>query len=133
MRFHATFVEPGFDFDCIFGCREMIGTVMQKDQLLAGSIADNISFFDPHSDPMRIEHCTRLAAIHHEIEAMRMRYNSLIGDMGTVLHWTLYTWDSTHKFCGRPAFEGVGPACKETVGHGHRFVRRRPAEAGAWH
>jgi ATP-binding cassette subfamily B protein RaxB len=65
--------------------REMIGTVMQEDQLFAGSIADNISFFDPRPDPARIEHCAELAAIRHEIEAMPMRYNTLIGDMGTVL------------------------------------------------
>lgn len=65
--------------------REMLGAVMQEDRLFAGSIADNISFFDPQPDPMRIERCAKLAAIHHEIEAMRMRYNTLVGDMGTVL------------------------------------------------
>jgi ATP-binding cassette subfamily B protein RaxB len=65
--------------------RDMIGTVMQEDQLFAGSIADNISFFDPQHDPERIEACAQLAAVHHDIEAMPMRYNTLIGDMGTVL------------------------------------------------
>ena len=30
--------------------RDMIGTVMQDDQLFAGSIADNITFFDADAD-----------------------------------------------------------------------------------
>jgi ATP-binding cassette subfamily B protein RaxB len=30
--------------------RELVGTVLQDDVLFAGSIADNISFFDPHAD-----------------------------------------------------------------------------------
>ena len=65
--------------------REMLGTVMQEDQLFAGSIADNISFFDPRPEPERIEVCARIAAVHDDIEQMPMRYNTLIGDMGTIL------------------------------------------------
>ncbi|MBV8660297.1 MAG: peptidase domain-containing ABC transporter [Burkholderiales bacterium] len=65
--------------------RDMVGTVMQEDQLFAGSIADNIAFFDPQADMARIEDCARLAAIHDEITSMPMRYNTLIGDMGTTL------------------------------------------------
>ncbi|WP_127997497.1 peptidase domain-containing ABC transporter [Piscinibacter defluvii] len=61
--------------------RDMIGTVMQDDQLFAGSIADNISFFDAQPDLDRIEQCARLAAVHDEIEAMPMGYHTLIGDM----------------------------------------------------
>jgi energy-coupling factor transporter ATP-binding protein EcfA2 len=60
----------------------MIGTVMQDDQLFAGSIADNISFFDPSADPAWIEQCARIAAVHSEIVAMPMGYHTLIGDMG---------------------------------------------------
>jgi ATP-binding cassette, subfamily B, bacterial CvaB/MchF/RaxB len=65
--------------------RGMIGTVMQDDQLFAGSIADNISFFDQDPDQKRIEACAQLAAIHLDIAGMPMGYNTLIGDMGTVL------------------------------------------------
>jgi len=61
--------------------RDMIGTVMQDDQLFAGSIADNISFFDAQPDIEWIEQCARLAAVHDEIEAMPMGYHTLIGDM----------------------------------------------------
>ena len=65
--------------------RQMVGTVMQDDTLFSGSIAENISFFDPRPELARIEECARLAAIHEDIEAMPMGYQTLVGDMGTVL------------------------------------------------
>ena len=65
--------------------RDMIGTVMQEDQLFAGSIAENICFFDPEPNQEWIAACAQLAAIHEDISGMPMRYETLIGDMGTVL------------------------------------------------
>jgi ATP-binding cassette subfamily B protein RaxB len=65
--------------------RSMIGVVMQDDQMFAGSVADNICFFDDRPDQQRIEACARLASLHDEIRAMPMGYHTLIGDMGTVL------------------------------------------------
>ena len=65
--------------------REQVGAVMQEDQLLSGSIADNICFFDPAFDQERMVECARMAAVHDEIMAMPMAYNSLIGDMGSSL------------------------------------------------
>lgn len=65
--------------------RELVGAVMQDDQLFAGSIADNISFFAPDPDPLRIEAAAKLAAVHDDIVAMPMSYYSLIGDMGSAL------------------------------------------------
>jgi ATP-binding cassette subfamily B protein RaxB len=65
--------------------RKMAGAVMQEDQLFAGSIADNISFFDTESTQLRVEAAARLASIHNEIEAMPMGYHSLVGDMGSSL------------------------------------------------
>ena len=62
--------------------RDMIGTVMQDDQLFAGSISDNISFFDPLADPDWVAECARIAAVLDEIEAMPMGFHTLIGDMG---------------------------------------------------
>jgi len=63
--------------------RDMIGTVMQDDQLFAGSIIDNISFFDAKPDLAWIEECARVAAVHDEVSAMPMGFHTLIGDMGT--------------------------------------------------
>jgi ATP-binding cassette subfamily B protein RaxB len=65
--------------------RSMIGVVMQDDELFAGSIADNISFFAERPDHDFIVHCAKLAAVHDDILAMPMGYSTLIGDMGTVL------------------------------------------------
>lgn len=65
--------------------RSMIGVVLQDDQLFAGSIADNISFFAERPSPQRIEECAMQAAVHEDICKMPMGYNTLIGDMGTVL------------------------------------------------
>ncbi|MBB3121190.1 peptidase domain-containing ABC transporter [Pseudoduganella violacea] len=65
--------------------RAMVGTVLQDDVLFAGSIADNISFFDPQADMAWIRECAEMAAIATEIAAMPMNYNTLVGDMGTVL------------------------------------------------
>lgn len=64
------------------GWRDMVGTVMQEDQLFAGSISDNISFFDSQADPAWVTQCAQMASVHDEIEAMPMGYHTLIGDMG---------------------------------------------------
>lgn len=65
--------------------RRCIGTVLQDDVLLAGSIADNISFFDVQHDEARVQACAALAAIHEDIVAMPMGYHTLVGDMGASL------------------------------------------------
>ncbi len=65
--------------------RRQIAAVMQDDTLLAGSIADNISFFDPQPNYLKIEKCAHLAAIDEDIDNMTMGYNSLVGDMGSTL------------------------------------------------
>jgi ATP-binding cassette subfamily B protein RaxB len=65
--------------------RAMIGTVMQDDLLFAGSITDNIVFFDAAPDLEWARQCARVAAVHDEIEALPMGYDTLIGDMGASL------------------------------------------------
>jgi ATP-binding cassette subfamily B protein RaxB len=65
--------------------REQVAAVMQEDQLMSGSIADNISFFDQQFNEEKLLRCAQLAGIHAEIMAMPMTYNSLIGDMGSSL------------------------------------------------
>ena len=66
-----------------YRCR--VAAVLQDDQLLAGSIEANIAFFEPGPDRSRVEACARLAAIHDEIAAMPMGYETLVGDMGSSL------------------------------------------------
>jgi ATP-binding cassette subfamily B protein RaxB len=65
--------------------REQVSAVMQEDQLLSGSVSENICFFDPHFEQDRMVACAQTAGIHDEIMAMTMGYNSLIGDMGSSL------------------------------------------------
>lgn len=65
--------------------RKIVGTVTQDDVLFAGSIADNISFFDTAPDLAWLERCAVMAAISDEISSLPMGYNTLVGDMGTAL------------------------------------------------
>ena len=62
--------------------RSMVATVMQEDRLFSGSIAENISFFDPMPEWKRIKECARLAAVAEGIEDMPMGYNTITGDSG---------------------------------------------------
>lgn len=65
--------------------RDLIGSVMQSDMLFAGSIMDNISFFDASLDREKVERAAQIAQIHGDIIAMPMGYNSMVGDMGSSL------------------------------------------------
>jgi ATP-binding cassette subfamily B protein RaxB len=65
--------------------RSRVNAVMQDDQLFAGSIIDNICFFDESPDMERIREMAKLACIDVDIEKMNMGYNTLVGDMGTAL------------------------------------------------
>lgn len=65
--------------------REMTSVVMQDDQLLSGSIADNIALFDPSLDMAKVERVAAMAGVAADIERMPMRYQTLVGDMGSSL------------------------------------------------
>ena len=65
--------------------RDQIGVVMQDDVLMSGSLAQNITFFDPTPDLDWMRECARMAAIDDDIRNFPMGYNTLTGDMGTVL------------------------------------------------
>jgi ATP-binding cassette subfamily B protein RaxB len=65
--------------------RRTVASVTQGDCLFAGSIADNICFFDALADQARIEECARLAAIHAEIVGLPMGYNTMVGYFGATL------------------------------------------------
>jgi len=65
--------------------RAGIGVVMQDDQLFAGTLADNIAFFDPEIDMERVEAVARAAQVHDDIVRMPMGYMTLAGDLGSTL------------------------------------------------
>lgn len=65
--------------------RGLTSYVAQDDVLFAGSIQENISFFDHLAEQKWIEECAKMASIHEEIMAMPMGYQTLVGDMGNIL------------------------------------------------
>ncbi len=65
--------------------RRQIGTVMQEDTLLTGSLADNIAFFDSQPHLERVQACAQLAHLHDDIVRMPMGYQTLVGDLGSGL------------------------------------------------
>lgn len=65
--------------------RRNVGSLMQEDQLFAGTLADNISFFDPEIDVRRVRECCKQAAILDEIQRMPLGFETLVGDMGSAL------------------------------------------------
>ncbi|WP_368678019.1 peptidase domain-containing ABC transporter [Acinetobacter lactucae] len=65
--------------------KNFIAYVAQDDMLFAGSILENISFFDDLIQQDWVEECARMASVHDEIMAMPMGYQTLVGDMGNIL------------------------------------------------
>ena len=65
--------------------RLRVGVVAQDDQLLTGTVAENISFFDPDAETHKIIQAARSAQIHDEIVRMPLGYESRIGEMGAAL------------------------------------------------
>ncbi|WP_404667309.1 peptidase domain-containing ABC transporter [Roseateles asaccharophilus] len=65
--------------------RKLVGSVLQEDALLSGSIEDNICFFDAAMDRDRVQACAKEAAIHKDVATMPMGYQTMVRDMGSSL------------------------------------------------
>jgi ATP-binding cassette subfamily B protein RaxB len=65
--------------------RRHVGAVMQNDGLLAGSLRDNIAFFDQTPDLKLMVECAEAAEIADDIAKMPMQYDSVIGEQGAGL------------------------------------------------
>lgn len=65
--------------------RQLVASVTQDDQLLSGSILENITLFEEQPDLERMARAAKLACIDETIARLPMNYHSLIGDMGDVL------------------------------------------------
>ncbi len=65
--------------------RSNICAVMQSDQLLSGSLRENITFFDLSPNEENIISAAKMASIHEEIQHFPMQYETLVGDMGSSL------------------------------------------------
>lgn len=64
--------------------RENVAAVVQDDVLFAGTIADNVSDFEPVDDH-RLNLALHAASIAEDVENMPMRHLTLVGDMGSTL------------------------------------------------
>jgi ATP-binding cassette subfamily B protein RaxB len=83
----GTFFVDGMDISNIGlpTFRSFIAAVSQDDTLLSGTIADNISFFSGNPDQAFIEECAKISAIYDDVMSMPMKFNTLIGNMGSAL------------------------------------------------
>jgi len=59
--------------------RRQCGVVMQDDQLLIGTIAQNVAFFDPDINMDRVEWCCKQACLHDDITSTPMGYMGRVG------------------------------------------------------
>ena len=65
--------------------RSACAGVLQTDQLLSGTLQENICLYDEVVDTPRMERAARMAGIHEFIGSLPMGYNSLVGDMGSIM------------------------------------------------
>ncbi|WP_412971963.1 peptidase domain-containing ABC transporter [Glaciecola sp. MF2-115] len=62
-----------------------IAAVLQDDQLLSGTVLENITDFAEQSKLSLAIEASKTACLHDDIMSMTMQYNTLIGDMGNSL------------------------------------------------
>ena len=62
-----------------------VGVVLQGENLLQGTLADNIGGMGDSLDMELVRHAAKLACIDKEIEQFPMGYETMVGDMGSSL------------------------------------------------
>lgn len=65
--------------------RNACAGVLQTDQLLSGTLRENICLYDEVVDVPRMERAAQMAGIREFIDSLPMGYNSLVGDMGSIM------------------------------------------------
>ena len=65
--------------------RRQLGVVMQDDDLLSGSLLENIAVGEARPDTVRAAQAAQLACIDEDIRRMPMQYLTLVGHMGSTL------------------------------------------------
>jgi ATP-binding cassette subfamily B protein RaxB len=65
--------------------RQRMGVVMQDDELLTGSIVENVTFFAERPDMPLVWECLEMAAMKEDVQRMPMQLETLVGDMGSTL------------------------------------------------
>lgn len=75
----------GIDVTNGLSLQKISSCVFQDDVLFAGSLFENITFFDPSFDEEKVVDAAKFAAIHEDIIKLPMGYQTLVGDMGVAL------------------------------------------------
>ncbi|HEX5533997.1 MAG TPA: peptidase domain-containing ABC transporter [Actinomycetales bacterium] len=75
---------PLTDFD-LQHLRRQFGVVLQESALFSGSVLSNITLTDPTLGRERVIEAAKLAAIHDDIEAMPMGYDTFVSEGGSAL------------------------------------------------
>lgn len=65
--------------------QQSIAAVLQDDQLLSGSMLENITDFAASTNLPLAVNVAKIACLHDDIMQMTMQYNTLVGDMGSTL------------------------------------------------
>ena len=65
--------------------RRQLGVVMQDDDLLSGSLLENIAVGEARPDVERAAQAARMACIDEDIQRMPMQYLTMVGHMGSTL------------------------------------------------
>ncbi len=81
VRLDGRVIGPGAEGEL----RRAVGAVMQDDELLSGTILDNVAFFAEVVDVGRAWECLAAAAIEAEIAALPAGIDTPVGDMGAAL------------------------------------------------
>ena len=63
----------------------LFSSIMQSDQLISGTLRENISFLHQVPDEKRLRHCAELACIHDEVMRLPLAYNQKVGELGSEL------------------------------------------------
>lgn len=65
--------------------RRQFGTVLQESALFSGSVLSNITLSNPMMERERVTEAAKLAAIHDDIMAMPMGYDTFVSEGGSAL------------------------------------------------
>ena len=82
---HGSILFDDTPLEEITDFRKQIAAVMQDDQLLSGSILDNIGCFESKIDQERVFEAARMANVFDDIAKMPMQFNTFVGEMGISL------------------------------------------------
>jgi ATP-binding cassette subfamily B protein RaxB len=83
----GTIIIGGLDLETVGPrpVRDALGVVMQGDELFAGTIADNVAFFERQADVAWLWECLVASQLAEDVERMPLKEHTLIGDMGAAL------------------------------------------------